>query len=215
MSVWYVWAGSSSVCVCVWTADADCGHWIQMFAIFPCRFLFSFRFSHFQCIRNWLVNFLQSISWNVAHNISLLIVAALDTNNVVFHTENSNYNRNDKWNLANLYSAAKTDERCREREKENWSTCRPANKIKCIKNKKTTWNEMNESKISSVRKNLISSVRLCLMSKRTAYTIISFNWITFWACDFRLSMRRETCAATTTATTLLWLSAYANEMKGK
>lgn len=53
-------------------------------------------------------------------------------------------------------------------------TCRPANKIKCT-SKKTTQNEMNESKISSVRKNLISSVRLCLMSKRTAYTIISFN----------------------------------------
>lgn len=78
--------------------------------------------------------------------------------------------------------------------------------------KKTTQNEMNESKISSVRKNLISSVRLCLMSKRTAYTIISFNWITFWACDFRPSIRRETCAAYPT-TTSMCLNAYGSELK--
>lgn len=127
-----------------------CGYRCSQFS--PVAFhSFSF-FASVQCNRNWLVHFLQSISWNVAHNISLLIVTALDTNNVVYHTENSNYIRNDKWNLAAPRNRirsmrrgeSKTEEeerrrdRGRETKKKNWSTDLSADKIKWIKKNPTT-----------------------------------------------------------------------------
>lgn len=86
--------------------------------------------------------------------------------------------------MRNARKRSKESGRQRRRKKtsktSDWWTCRQVgrpteNRMDKIRQQ----NEMNESKISSVRRNLISSVRLCLMSKRTAYTIISFNWITF------------------------------------